>query len=193
MAKGRKGGSGESEPEASGAAPGGESAPRKKAAAKAARGLRKQLKRLQRQLADAARIETRRIRKLERARWRRQRLEASLDEARVASSAVPSEEAPKAKAEKAPKAKAEKTPKAKAEKTPKAKATAAAPKPAPDAAADPSAGQDVQAYCLREKRHVQMVDPRPVVTAKGGSALSGTCPSCGAAVYKLVGRPPATT
>ena len=163
MAKGRKGGSGESEPEASGAAPGGESAPRKKAAAKAARGLRKQLKRLQRQLADAARIETRRIRKLERARWRRQRLEASLDEARVASSAVPSEEAPKAKAEKAPKAKAE--------KTPKAKATAAAPKPAPDAAADPSAGQDVQAYCLREKRHVQMVDPRPVVTAKGGSLL----------------------
>jgi hypothetical protein len=46
----------------------------------------------------------------------------------------------------------------------------------------------VEAYCRREKRRVQMLDPKPVVTANGGSALSGTCPSCGASLYKLVSR-----
>jgi hypothetical protein len=122
------------------------------------------LKRLQRRLADAARTEAKRVRKLERARWRRQRLESEVDDARAASSVGPDEAAPKAKAKAAP-----------------------APKAAP---VDPatSKGQAVEAYCRREKRRVQMVDPRPVVTANGRSALSGTCPSCGASLYKLVSR-----
>jgi hypothetical protein len=87
-----------------------------------------------------------------------------VDDARTAASVGPDEAAP------APKAKA-----------------APAPKAAP---VDPatSKGQAVEAYCRREKRRVQMVDPRPVVTANGRSALSGTCPSCGASLYKLVSR-----
>ena len=61
--------------------------------------------------------------------------------------------------------------------------------PAPATPAPATAGdQPVEAYCLREKKRVQMLDPKPVVTANGGAALSGTCPSCGAALYKLVSR-----
>jgi hypothetical protein len=44
------------------------------------RGLRKHLRRLERQLASAAQLEAKRVRKLEKARWRRQRLEAFIDE-----------------------------------------------------------------------------------------------------------------
>ncbi len=160
MTKGRKGKPGKSKPEVPVAKA------TAKAAAKADRGLRKHLKRLQRQLADAARTEARRVRKLERARWRRQRLESEVDDARTASTVGPDEAASKSKSK------------------PKA---APAPKAAP---VDPatSKGQAVEAYCRREKRRVQMVDPRPVVTANGRSALSGTCPSCGASLHKLVSR-----
>ena len=185
MAKGRKGKSSKSKPEASGALSKRDSAPIEKATAKANRGLRKHLKQLEGQLADAAKTEAKRIRRLERARWRRQNLESEVDEAKTASTVGPSEAAPKAKAAAAPKTKAAAAPKAKAEPKPKA---------APKAKAEPKreAGHveaaAVEAYCLREKRRVQMVDPRPVVTAKGGSALSGTCPSCGASLYKLVSR-----
>ena len=177
MAKGRKGKSSKSKPEASGALSKRDSAPIEKATAKANRGLRKHLKQLEGQLADAAKTEAKRIRRLERARWRRQNLESEVDEAKTASTVGPSEAAPKAKAAAAPKAKAEPKPKA----APKAKAE-------PKREAGHVEAAAVEAYCLREKRRVQMVDPRPVVTAKGGSALSGTCPSCGASLYKLVSR-----
>ena len=49
------------------------------------KGLRRRLRKLERQLADAARQERRRLRKLERALWRRQRLEAAIDEIRIAT------------------------------------------------------------------------------------------------------------
>jgi len=155
------------------------------------------MKRLGQQLAAAAKTEARRVRKLERARWRRQLLEAALDEARSVSAAASGESAapevqPAAKAEAttAPKAKATTAPKAKAKPAPKA-----AP-PADVAPADVATGvvpgtdeaKVVEAYCLREKKRVQMLDPKPVVTASGGSALSGTCSSCGAALFKLVSR-----
>jgi hypothetical protein len=189
MAKGRKGRSGQAEPEAPNAAAQKSGGPLEKAAAKADRGLRKHLKRLERRLADAARTEARRIRKLERARWRRQRLEAAVDEAKTASSVKPSQAAPKPKAPAAPKAKATAAPKAKATAARKA----AAPKaPATKTAIAPatSKGRAVEAYCRREKRRVQMLDPKTVATPKGGSALSGTCPSCGGSLYRLVSRPP---
>ena len=177
MAKGRKGKSSKSKPEASGALSERDSAPIEKATAKANRGLRKHLKQLEGQLADAAKTEAKRIRRLERARWRRQNLESEVDEAKTASTVGPSEAAPKAKAAAAPKAKAEPKPKA-----------APKPKAEPKREAGHVEAAAVEAYCRREKRRVQMVDPRPVVTAKGGSALSGTCPSCGASLYKLVSR-----
>jgi hypothetical protein len=45
--------------------------------------LSKHLKRLQGELAAASRAEAKRLRKLEKARWRRQRIEAFIDEARA--------------------------------------------------------------------------------------------------------------
>jgi hypothetical protein len=199
------------------------------------RKVRKHLRQIERQLADAAQAEARRVRRLEKARWRRQRLEAVLDEARTLFSAKPPKaaKAPKPatkpaakaapKAAKAPKpaAKAAVKPAVKPAAKPAAKpAVKPATKPAAKSVVKPAAetksaptapnatakaatksspsraaaapatagGQPVEAYCLREKKRVQMVDPKPVVTANGGSALSGTCPSCGAALYKLVSR-----
>jgi hypothetical protein len=187
--------------------------------------LRKQLRRLERQLADATKAEARRVRRLEKARWLRQRLEAVLDEVRANSPAAPAKAAKPAamfeaqleagtEAREAAKLEARTTrrarPKGEAPATAKGSTEAAAPAmpaapaaPAPtakapararvapsklDAAAATPAQATVEAYCLREKKRVQMVDPKPVVTANGGAALSGTCPSCGAALYKLVSR-----
>jgi hypothetical protein len=189
--------------------------------------LRKQLRRLERQLADATKAEARRVRRLEKARWLRQRLEAVLDEVRANSPAAPAKAAkPAARFEARLEARTEATeaakleaktarrarPKGDAPATAERSTEAAAPAmpaapaaPAPtakaparakarvapsklDAAAATPAQATVEAYCLREKKRVQMVDPKPVVTANGGAALSGTCPSCGAALYKLVSR-----
>ena len=238
MAKGRKARTGQTEPEAPAAEPREAGARSKKDSARLARRLRQHMKRLGQQLAAAAKTEARRVRKLERARWRRQLLEAALDEARSVSAAASGESAapevqpaakaeattaPKAKATTAPKAKAKPAPKAappadmpkaEAQPAPKPKGKAApepkgkaapkakakpAPKAAPPADVAPAdvatgvvPGTDeakvVEAYCLREKKRVQMLDPKPVVTASGGSALSGTCSSCGAALFKLVSR-----
>ena len=208
------------------------------------RKVRKHLRQIERQVADAAQAEARRVRRLEKARWRRQRLEAALDEARTLFSAKPPKaaKAPKPATKPAAKAapKAAKAPKPAAKAAEAATKPAEATKPAVKPAAKPAAkpavkpatkpaaksvvkpaaetksaptapnatakaatksspsraaaapatagGQPVEAYCLREKKRVQMVDPKPVVTANGGSALSGTCPSCGAALYKLVSR-----
>lgn len=169
---------------------------------KADRKIRKQLRRVERELADAARTEAKRVRRLEKARWRRQRLEATLDAVKTSSSPAPAKaaKAPKPATKPATKPAPEPRPKGKtvagaadpktapAPPKPKAKTVAkgSPPKaaPAPATAGEPA----VEAYCLREKKRVQMLDPKPVVTANGGAALSGTCPSCGAALYKLVSR-----
>jgi hypothetical protein len=46
-----------------------------------------------------------------------------------------------------------------------------------------------RAYCLRDRRTVVVVDPRPVVLANGRHALTGTCEACGARVVTMVSRP----
>jgi hypothetical protein len=80
--------------------------PASKAEQKMPRGLRKQLRRLERDLSEAARLESKRVRKLERARHRRQMIEAVLGELRPQKPAV-SHIAPKpAAAASAPAAKA---------------------------------------------------------------------------------------
>jgi hypothetical protein len=189
-----------------------EKSPSKKVARKAARarkGLRKHLKRLEAQLADAARAEAKRVRKLEKARWRRQLLEAFIDEARSVSSLgddrTSAATAPTAAAPTVVASAAEPAPEKAAKSAPVSRRAAARKPAATKPAADPGAAGDevptavpaetaaapekpVEAYCLREKKRVQMLDPKHVETANGGSALSGTCPSCGAALYKLVGR-----
>jgi hypothetical protein len=58
------------------------------ARAKASPGLRKQVRRLERQLADAAREELKRVRKLEKAHHRLQRAETALDGLRALSEVV---------------------------------------------------------------------------------------------------------
>ena len=102
---------------------------KEKKAARERKGLRKYLRRLEQQLADAAKAEARRVRKLEKTRWRRQQLQASIDEARALTATLPA---------------AGKRPNKDARQEPPAAsvpAAAAAPKPAaaPRAAAKPAA------------------------------------------------------
>jgi hypothetical protein len=91
-------------------------------AAKMPRGLRKQLRRLERQLSDAAQKERKRVRKLERAHHRRQVVEAALDELRAASPAKP-----KAKAKSPARPKTPEKPKAPAKAASTAPASTATP------------------------------------------------------------------
>ena len=56
------------------------------------------------------------------------------------------------------------------------------------AAAIPAAAP-MQAFCLRERRRVDIVDPEPITLSNGRSAIAGTCPSCGVRVVRTVARP----
>lgn len=47
-------------------------------------------------------------------------------------------------------------------------------------------------YCLRDKRQVQISEPRPVTLSNGRSAIAGPCSICGARVMVLTTRPAAT-
>jgi uncharacterized membrane protein YccC len=49
-------------------------------------------------------------------------------------------------------------------------------------------GSQPHAYCLRDRRTVAMLDPRPVVVANGRSAVAGTCPVCGGGIVTMVAR-----
>ena len=229
MVRGRDGKSRKKKPEGSAASAGHDAAqssssadgrkPLSKKDARIEKARRKQLKRLEVELSAAAKTEARRVRKLEKARWRRQKLQAAVVEANSKGPNLPTAEArPKQAAAKsrsakssgkastagtskaaATKATGRKQPKSADSSTqPSAASSGSAPTTAADApgaassaaepAADPAAGAAVEAYCLREKKRVTMLDPKPVVTANGAPALTGTCPSCGAALYKLVGR-----
>ena len=115
--------------------------PESKAAAKPKAGVRKQIRRLERELATAAAVELKRVRKLERAHHRLQRAEAALDELRGISAPEPAMQKPAGKKPAAaPKPAAAKPATATAKPTsPRARTTSAA-KPAPKpAAAKPAA------------------------------------------------------
>ncbi len=47
-----------------------------------------------------------------------------------------------------------------------------------------------EGYCVRCKHKVEMLDPEPVWTSKGTPGTRGTCPDCGATVFRM-GRTPA--
>jgi chromosome segregation ATPase len=53
------------------------------------------------------------------------------------------------------------------------------------AGAQATAGARVAAYCLRERRRVEMTDAAPMTLRNGRSALAGTCPSCGARIVSM--------
>jgi len=47
----------------------------------------------------------------------------------------------------------------------------------------------VQAFCLRERRRVDILNPVPIVLSNGRPAIAGTCPSCGVRVVRTGPRP----
>ena len=50
----------------------------------------------------------------------------------------------------------------------------------------------VKAYCLKEKKHVDVKDPKFVLNARGSPMVRGTCTSCGgkiAGMIKMVDAP----
>jgi len=44
----------------------------------------------------------------------------------------------------------------------------------------------VKAYCLKERKHVDVLDPKYGLNKVGRPALSGKCASCGGKVSKLL-------
>jgi len=45
-----------------------------------------------------------------------------------------------------------------------------------------------EAYCVKEKKKVEMKDPEDVVMKNGRKALKGTCPDCGTKMFKIKGK-----
>lgn len=70
---------------------------------------------------------------------------------------------------------AEKPSEAKREKKPKPKAEAG--------------GGSVTGYCVRDKKKVEIQDPKAEETKNGRPAIRGTCPECGGSIFRL-GRLP---
>jgi hypothetical protein len=111
-----------------------------KATLKVPRGVRKQLRRLERQLADAARQERKRVRKLERAHYRRQLIQEALEELRGAAPAKPAADSvtPSAAASPAPVAAPPAVPKPASPRRASSRLTASPRRTAPKSAAKPA-------------------------------------------------------
>jgi len=46
-------------------------------------------------------------------------------------------------------------------------------------------GEQVEGYCLKDKKKVEMKDPTPITMKNGKPATVGTCPICGTKIYKI--------
>lgn len=46
-------------------------------------------------------------------------------------------------------------------------------------------GDLVEGYCMKDKRMVEMQDPKAVTMKNGKPATRGTCPNCGTTVFKI--------
>jgi hypothetical protein len=44
---------------------------------------------------------------------------------------------------------------------------------------------DMEGYCLKDKRKVEMKDPQPITMKNGKPATVGTCPICGTKIYRI--------
>ena len=72
---------------------------------------------------------------------------------------------------------------AKADPAPK---PAAKPKPPPKPKPAPEAkGGGVTGYCVRDKKKVEIQEPKAVETKNGRPAIRGTCPDCGGSIFRL--------
>lgn len=83
--------------------------------------------------------------------------------------------APQQQATAGAKPKPDKKPAPKAEKKPKPRAEAG--------------GKGVTGYCVRDKKKVEIQDPKADQTKNGRPAIRGTCPECGGSIFRL-GRLP---
>jgi hypothetical protein len=50
----------------------------------------------------------------------------------------------------------------------------------------------VEGYCLKDKKKVEMQDPKPITMKNGKPATVGTCPVCGTKIYKIGKSNPAS-
>jgi hypothetical protein len=44
-----------------------------------------------------------------------------------------------------------------------------------------------EAYCVKDKMKVEVVNPQKITMKNGKPAISGTCPKCGGKVFKIGG------
>ena len=44
-----------------------------------------------------------------------------------------------------------------------------------------------EAYCVKDKQKVEVVNPQKITMKNGKAALQGTCPKCGGKVFKIGG------
>jgi hypothetical protein len=45
----------------------------------------------------------------------------------------------------------------------------------------------VTAYCVKDRKKVEIKDPKKVKLKNGKPAISGTCPKCGSKVFRIGG------
>jgi hypothetical protein len=43
----------------------------------------------------------------------------------------------------------------------------------------------MEAYCLKERKKVEMKDPRQITMKNGKPATQGVCPNCGTKIFKI--------
>jgi hypothetical protein len=43
----------------------------------------------------------------------------------------------------------------------------------------------VEGYCVKDRRRVEMINPRPITMGNGRPATAGVCPHCGTRMYKI--------
>jgi len=42
-----------------------------------------------------------------------------------------------------------------------------------------------EAYCVKDKQKVEIVDPQKITMKNGKPAIKGTCPKCGGSVFRI--------
>jgi hypothetical protein len=45
--------------------------------------------------------------------------------------------------------------------------------------------ESMEAYCMKDKKKVEMQNPQPITMKNGKPATAGTCPVCGTKVFKI--------
>lgn len=129
---------------------------------------KRRLRKLEKRLSIVQRVEVKRARQLDKATLRSAALEADIAELRAG---VP----PKAAKRRSPGVAKANTIRGRVSRSPATGRGAKASGQTPTV---------LRAFCLRERKTVEMHDPKPMVMKNGRSATVGTCPSCGARLIR---------